>query len=214
MGPEGLPSGPIYKMIWKKNSYEKGPKLPFPKETKIFGLALGNIRNKEKADVLVLDDYERLKIVGPDGKDVWSGKDSYGGTTNFYETRKKYDPAYRYGPTGAPAWRVYIPGRVLVKNLDGGELHEVIINRNTTSSTRLFERVRWFDGGLIFDLVWDEATLTPNWRTKEIEGYISDFQVKDADNDGEEELVVSVVNLGAIFTRKGTSTILFYKLFK
>jgi TolB-like protein len=214
MGSEGLPSGPIYKMIWKKNSYEKGPKLPFPKETKIFGLALGNIRNKEKADVLVLDDYERLKIVGPDGKDVWSGKDSYGGTTNFYETRKKYDPAYRYGPTGAPAWRVYIPGRVLVKNLDGGELHEVIINRNTTSSTRLFERVRWFDGGLIFDLVWDEATLTPNWRTKEIEGYISDFQVKDADNDGEEELVVSVVNLGAIFTRKGTSTILFYKLFK
>jgi TolB-like protein len=213
MGSEGLPSGPIYKMVWKKNSYVKGPKMPFPKGTKIFGLALGNIRSKDKLDLLVLDDFERLNIVGPDGKPLWSSKDSYGGTINYYDTRKKFDMGYHYGAVGAPAWRVFIPGRVLIKNLDGGELSEVIINKNTASSTRLFDRIRMYDGGAINDLVWDERTLIHNWKTREIEGYISDFQVKDVDNDGEEELIVAVVDLGQILTRKGTSTILFYKLF-
>jgi TolB-like protein len=210
MGSDGLPSGSIYKFIWKKNSYEKGPKMPFPKETKIFGLALGNIRSKEKLDLIVLDDLERLRIFAQDGKYLWSSKDNYGGTNNFYDTKKKADIAYRGSP---PPWRVFIPGRILIRNLDGGELQEVIINKNTTSSTRIFDRVRNFDGGEIYDLVWDETTLIPNWKTRAIEGYISDFQVKDADNDGEEELVVAVVNLGDMFTRKGTSKILFYKLF-
>ena len=46
MGSDGLFSGPIYKLIWKKNSFEKGPKMPFPKETNIFGLAMGDIREQ------------------------------------------------------------------------------------------------------------------------------------------------------------------------
>jgi hypothetical protein len=37
--------------------------------------------------------------------------------------------------------------------------------------------------------------------------------VADVDNDGDEELVVAVVNLGSITDRKATSNILFFKLF-
>ncbi len=213
MGSDGLYSGPIYKFIWKKNSFEKGPKMPFPKETKIFSLAVGNIQSKEKLNLIVLDDSERLRMVGPDGKDVWNSRQKYGGTTNFYETRKKFDPVYRFGSQGAPAWRVYIPGRIVIKDLDGDGLHEVMINKNITSSTRFFDRIRSFDSGEIYDLVWEENSLTTNWKTKEIEGYISDFQIKDVDNDGEDELVVAVIDLGGVTTRTGTSRILFYKLF-
>ena len=63
MGSDGISVGPIYKFIWKKKSFEKGPKMPFPKETNIFGLALANIREKDKSDLIVLDDLERLRIV-------------------------------------------------------------------------------------------------------------------------------------------------------
>ncbi len=56
MGSDGLFTGPIYKFLWKKKSFEKGPKMPFPKETNIFGLALATIRNKETLDLIVLDD--------------------------------------------------------------------------------------------------------------------------------------------------------------
>ena len=187
--------------------------MPFPRETKIFSLALGNIQNKEKLNLIVLDDSDRLRMPGPDGRDVWSSRQKYGGTINFYETRKKFDPVYRFGSQGAPAWRVYVPGRIVIKDLDGDGLHEVMVNKNITSSTRFFDRVRSFDSGEIYDLAWEEGTLATNWKTKEIEGYISDFQIKDVDNDGEEELVVAVIDLGGITTRKGTSKILFYKLF-
>jgi hypothetical protein len=114
---------------------------------------------------------------------------------------------------GTLPWRVYIPGRVLVRDLDGDGLNEVIINKNDTSGTRLFEHIRSFDSGRIHDLVWEEDGLTLNWKTRETKGYISDFQVKDVDNDGEPELVVSVVDSGTATTRTGTSKIYFYKLF-
>jgi hypothetical protein len=214
MGSDGLYSGPIYKFIWKKKSFERGPKMPFPKGTEIYSIALGNIRSKEALDLLAIDDSERLRIVGQDGRDIWSSRQKYGGTANFYDTRKKFDWSYRFGPSGAPAWRVYIPGRILTKDMDGDGFHEVIINKNVSSTMRILDRIRTFDSGEIYNLVWDEGTLSTNWKSKEIEGYISDFQVKDADNDGEEDLVVAVIDLGGIMARKGTSKILFYKLFK
>jgi hypothetical protein len=208
-GSEGLPVDPIYRMVWKKKSFERGPKMNFPKETMIFGLALANIRSKETTDLLALDDSEWLRVVAPDGKNLWSNKGNYGGTTNFYDTQKKRVEGDRY----PPPYRVYIPGRIVVKDLDGDGLSEVIVNRNSVSTLRLLERVRWFDRGGIHNLVWEENALTTNWKTREIEGYISDFQVKDADNDGEPELVVGVIDLGGIATRTGTSKIYFYKLF-
>ena len=211
MGSDGLFTGRIHKFLWKNKSFEKGPKMPFPKETNIFGLALATLRSKETSDLIVLDDLERLRIVAPNGKNLWRSNERYGGGTNSYDTEKKRDMSFRYG--NSPPWRVYIPGRILIRDLDGDGLNEVIINRNDTSGTRLFDRIRLFDSGEIYNLVWQDGTLTTNWKTKKIDGYISDFQVKDVDNDGEAELVVSVVDLGGITTRKGTSKIYFYKLF-
>jgi TolB-like protein len=207
---EGIPSGPIYKFVWKKKSFEKGPKMDFPKETSIFGLAYANIRDKDKPDVIVLDNLERLRIVAPDGKNLWSSRDNFGGTNNFYDTTKKRDPGYR---GAAPPWRVFIPGRIIAKDLYGDGSYEVIINKNLTSGTRLFDRARNFDKGEIYGLVWDEDNLITNWKTREINGYITDFQVKDADNDGEEDLVISIINPGTITGKKATSNILFFKLF-
>ena len=68
MGSEGIPAGRIYKFIWKKKSFEKGDKMPFPRGTKIFGLAMGNVRSKETTDIIMLDDKDRLKILSSDGK--------------------------------------------------------------------------------------------------------------------------------------------------
>jgi hypothetical protein len=171
---------------------------------------VADVRTQGTFDNVILDDSERLGIVSPDGKFSWRSRILYGGTNNFYETKKKIDPVYGWKTPG-PDWRVYIPGRIIAKDLDGDGLKEVIINRNHRSS-RLAERVRSYDSGEIYSLIWQGGTLDMHWKTREINGYISDFQVKDVDNDGDEELVVAVVDLGSI-SEKVTSNILFFKLF-
>ncbi len=210
MNAEAVIEGPIYKFVWKKKSFEKGPKLPFPKESRIFGITFANIRNKETMDVLTLDDFDRLRLLSNDGKQIWVSRDRFGGTNNSYDTRKKKDIAYR--PGAEPAWRVYIPGRILIRDLDGDGINEVVINKNHRDM-RIFDRIRSFDKGEVFNLIWEENALITNWKTRDIEGYFSDFQVKDVDNDGEPELVVSLINTESVLSRKGTSNVLFFKLF-
>jgi len=91
-----------------------------------------------------------------------------------------------------------------------------MVIKNESKTGRLFDRVRSFEKGEIQNLIWEEGALETNWKTREIKGYISDFQVKDADNDGEEELVVAVVPPAeetGILSREKRSNILFFKLF-
>ncbi|MEW6376649.1 MAG: hypothetical protein AB1502_12770, partial [Thermodesulfobacteriota bacterium] len=104
-----------------------------------------------------------------------------------------------------------------IRDLDGDGIPEVIINRNEFSTGTLFKRVRVFETGEIYNLVWEENSLTTNWKTREIKGYIADYQVKDADNDGNEELVVAVIppeeEITGHLSSKYRSNILFFKIF-
>jgi hypothetical protein len=211
MGSEGIFVGPIYKFVWKKTSFEKGPKMNFPKETKIFGLTVADIRGQGASDVIMLDDSDRLKILSTDGKFSWRSREKFGGSAIYYDTLKKKPDGFR--PQEAPPWRALIPGRILIKDIDGDGINKVVINKNYSSG--VFERVRTFDSGEIHCLIWHDGNLTTNWKTREIPGYLVDYQLKDADNDGEVELVLGVVNsMGSgMLGDKGTSNILFFKLF-
>jgi hypothetical protein len=212
-GSETMFSGPIYKFVWKKNSFEKGPEMPFPKGTIVFGLAKGEIRSKGTSDFILIEDSGRLTIVGPDGKSIRAGGERYGGTNNTLNNTANMLLQSVVEGTYGNEWRVYIPERILIKGLNGDGLNEVIVQKNISSTTNVFDKLRLFEKGEIYGLVWDEeGAFTTRWKTKEINGYISDFQIKDVANDGEEELVVAVVDLGGIMTRKGTSKILFFKL--
>ena len=232
MGSEGIPTGPIFKFIWKKKSFEKGPKLTLPDMTKVsgftvgdargknemmvFGFTMGDVRGTGKNDIITLDLTNRLTIVSEDGKIPWKSRQSFGGTNNFYDTKKKIDPDYR--PGTIPTWRVYINGRILVRDLMGNGVPQVIVNKNQFSSS-LFDRVRSFEKGEVYDLVWEDRALETNWKTREIDGYIADYQVKDVDNDGNEELVLAVITptyeegISGIFSRKLKSNVYFFKLF-
>jgi hypothetical protein len=64
----------------------------------------------------------------------------------------------------------------------------------------------------IQNLGWNGISLVENWRTKKIDGYLSDFQIKDVDNDGENELVVAVILRYDLMQVKTKSTVLIYEL--
>ena len=214
-GSEGLPVDPVYRMVWKKKSFEKGPKMPFPKGTGILGVATADIRGKGKSEFITFDKSDRLSILSEDGKRQWTSIDRFGGTDNYYETKKKKHDDFR---DDSP-WRVYIPGRVLIKDLNGDGFPQIIVNKNDPT-TWLFERARTYEKGEIYCLTWDESELATSWKTRAFKGYIADYQVKDVDNDGNEELVVAVVGsddtregISGLLSNKKISNIYFFKLF-
>ena len=53
--------------------------------------------------------------------------------------------------------------------------------------------------------------MVENWRTKKISGYVADYQFKDIDNDGENEVVLALV-LATGGSTKGRSVIVSYSL--
>jgi TolB-like protein len=211
---EGLPSGYIYRMVWKKDSFERGPRMPFPPETMVFSVGMGNIRGTGKTDLLFLTSSGYLNMCSEDGKVVWKGGERFGGTTTFYDTQKKKYDVYRT-PITVP-YRVFIPGRIIVKKATGEEYSEVIINRNEFSAS-ISERARIIDKAMVYGLFWNENRLSTDWESMEIRGYIADYQVKDVANTGEEDLVVAVVlpaegGVSGMFTKKIESVIQFFKL--
>jgi TolB-like protein len=214
-GSEGLPVDPVYRMVWKKRSFEKGPKMPFPKETNIFAVAMADLRGEGKPEFITLDQFDRLNVLSENGKIKWKSSDHFGGTDIFYDTKRKKRDDYR----DDTPWRVYIPGRILVKDLNGEGIPQVIVNKNELV-TRIIERSRMFETGEIHGLIWEESGLVSDWKTRALRNYVADFQVKDADNDGNEELVVAVVGseetgegISGLLSKKTVSNIFFFKLF-
>jgi TolB-like protein len=214
-GSEGLAVNPVYRMVWKKKSFEKGPKMRFPNDTTIYGVTMADLRGNGKPDFITVDKYDRLNIHSEDGKVQWRSTDKFGGTNNFYETQKKGDYTLGRNP---PPWREFVPGRILVKDLEGTGVPQVIINKNEFGAGRVFEKIKVYEKGEIHGLVWEENDLVTEWKTRQIKGYIADFQVMDVDNDGNPELIVAVVapaigDVSGVLSRKSLSNIYFFKLF-
>ncbi len=218
-GSDGLPVDPIYRMVWKKKSFEKGPKMNFPSGTMIFGFTMADLRGKGKPEIIALDKFDRLNIFSEDGKGQWKSGDRFGGTNNYYDTKRKADTGSR--PDDPRAFRVFIPGRVLTRDLYGDGTPQIIVNRNEFSSGKLSERIRTYEKGEIHGLIWEEEGLTASWKTREIKGYIADYQIRDVENNGNEELVVAVVApadseegiITGILSPKSRSNIYFFKLY-
>ena len=220
-GSDGLPTDPVYKMVWKGKSFERGPKMDFPKDIGVFGLTMADIRGKGKPEIIRFDGTDHLSIFSDKGKVVWRSFELFGGTSQSYDTKKKLQDDYR----DDTPWRVYIPGRILVKDLNRDGVPQLIVNKNEFSTGRTFTRVRVYERGEVHCLVWDEneKTLVTDWKTRELKGYLADYQVNDVDNEGNEDLVVALVNpatsedgertIKDVFSRKYTSQVLFFKLF-
>ena len=69
---------------------------------------------------------------------------------------------------------------------------EIIVIRNLTPVGNFFKREKVFSGGEIQVLVWSGSMFIERWKSKEIQGYVADFQVQDFDTIPGKELIVMV----------------------
>jgi TolB-like protein len=208
---------PIYEIVWQNGDYREGQKMRIPQGLSVYGLTLDKLGSSGEERIIALDDYDymciyektdkplsRVAVVGGSDEFIWKSEGVFGGSNTVIESMN--DPN---ADTGDPYH--YINLRILTYDTNKDGKREIIIVKNLSSTNRLLQRVKLFTSAEVYDLEWDGMGIVENWRTKKISGYIADYQFKDIDNDGENEVVLALVLSvgGAIRDR---SVIVAYKL--
>ena len=195
-------------------SYKNGKLLPdqrydLPRNVTVYGFNLVDIEKTDEKDVLFIDESEYLRIVSPSGELKWKSDDQYGGSDKYFERYFEKDAT---SEKNISKKKNYVQPRILVMDTNKDDEKEIIIGRNDSQTGRIFKDTRMYHKSEIQNLGWNGISLVENWRTKKIDGYLSDFQIKDVDNDGENELVVAVILRYDLMQVKTKSTVLIYEL--
>ncbi|MCX5818984.1 MAG: VCBS repeat-containing protein, partial [Deltaproteobacteria bacterium] len=208
---------PIYEIVWQNGEYREGPKMRIPQGLSVYGMTLDKLGSGGADKVITLsdDDYicvyeqsdkplSRIAVFGGSNEFIWKSEDVFGGSNTVIESMKgsnvNSDEPYSY-----------INLRILTYDTNKDGKREIIIVKNLSASGRTFQRVKLFTSAEVYDLEWDGMGMVENWRTKKINGYVADYQFKDIDNDGENEVVLALV-LSVGGTIKEKSVIVSYKL--
>ncbi len=196
-GPrEQLFKGAVMPLIWKDGALAEDIPLNLPRNLKVLDFTLGDILNSGQETIAKFTRTDKVRVLGPKGSEEWESTTEYGGNPIYIEysawvTRKTdFHKRDRY----------YIPQRILVADLDQNGQNELIVVKNSDATGRTFERFRLFKNGQIECLEWNTLGFDLKWRTQQVGGYISDYNIGDLNNDGRDELVFSVASkTGPIF---------------
>lgn len=212
-GPVDPFSGAVEELIWLNGKYEPISPVEVPRDLNIFAFAMGDVLNNGSEMIVAFNENDRLQILDKTGRREWKSSEPYGGSMEYLvlePTRKETDEGTEQDVGKA---RLYLPQRIFIKDLDRDAKQEVLVVKNYSSTGRLFARFRHFGSSEITSLSWDGLGLGLNWKTRKVEGYMSDFAIADFDNDREEELIALVVmSRGAPVVQNAKSAIISYNL--
>ena len=208
---------PIYEIVYQNNEYRDGKKMKIPQGLSVYGLTLDKLGSSGAEKIITLNDYDyiciyeqtdrplsEIAVVGGSDEFIWKSEEVFGGSNTIVESLKganvSIDDPYDY-----------INLRILTYDTNKDGKREVIIVKNLTPSGRTFQRIKLFTSAEVYNLEWDGMGMVENWRTKKISGYVADYQFKDIDNDGDNEVVLALV-LSVGGSLRGRSVIVAYKL--
>ncbi len=210
----------IYEIIWKNGKYVHDQKMKIPVGLSVYGLTIADVGTGGGEKVIALDELDYLCIFEKTNKHIsriftlgfsanediiWRSNDHFGGSNNLISNadKKKSEDDYEK--------MFYANLRILTFDTNNDGKKEIIIVKNISSTGRLFKNLNLFTASEIYNLEWDGLGMIENWRTKKINGYVTDYAFKDVDNDGKPEIVLALVlSVGA--SLKNRSVIVVYEL--
>ncbi len=213
---------PIHEIRWQGGEYREGQKMRIPEGLSVYGLTMDKLGSSgtEKVIVLNQDDYlnifeqtdkplSRVVILGGSQEFLWKSDDVFGGSNTYIDPNEGRNELKKdYADDN---FITYINLRIVTYDTNKDGKREIILVKNISTAARTFQRVKVFTSAEIYNLEWDGMGMVENWRTKKISGYVADYQFKDIDNDGENEVVLALV-LATSMTTKGRSVIVSYSL--
>jgi TolB-like protein len=219
-------STPIYQIAWEGGHYREGKKMMIPVGLSVYGLAMDSLTvsspasGSEKIIAIDEDDYlniysqtdkplVKLQTFGGSNERLWRSDDVYGGSNNSIEMTALYGTSSIN--QDRPDKNAYINPRIITYNVSRDGKKGIIIVKNISTAARLFRNVKAFSSSELYDFEWDGLGLLENWKTRKINGYVADYQLKDIDNDGQKEIVLALVLASGQFVTN-SSVIVVYKL--
>jgi TolB-like protein len=209
---------PIHEAVWSDGKYREGSRMKIPEGLPVYGLTLDTIEPGKPERVVCLDDFDylrvyektdkllqKLSVFGGAPEFLYKSDDTFGGSNIYVEmpTKAVYSDV-NYPPQ-------YINLRIIPYDTNKDGKKELILIKNISSVGGVMSRIKLYVSSEVYNLEWDGLGFLENWKTRKINGYVADYQVKDIDNDGKDEIVMALVlSVGA--TLKTNSVVVSYKL--
>ena len=194
---------PIHEIVWKNGAYAEGQKMKIPEGLSVYGLTLDKLGSSgaEKIIALNSDDYicifeqtdkplSRVAVFGGSSELLWKSDEQYGGSNTYIDPMSSGGFSSKSDDADVIH---YINLRILTYDTNKDGKREIIVVKNLSSAARTFQRLKLYTGAEVYNLEWEGTGMVENWRTKKISGYVADYQFKDIDNDGENEVVLALV---------------------
>jgi TolB-like protein len=173
----------VYLLKREGSRISKVEPLDLPDMANIFNFVQGKITSSGNDTVVLSPATEYLFMFDSEGNEIWRSEEEFGGSD-----------VHMTVPGTAPAeekW-IHLSSPILLWDIDKDGSNEVVICQNKSAVRRMLEKERFFTSGIVYFLHWDKVNLSTKLKTKKMGGPVSSYVIKDVDNDGTPELVISV----------------------
>ncbi|MEW6502125.1 MAG: FG-GAP-like repeat-containing protein [Thermodesulfobacteriota bacterium] len=204
----------VFRLDLVKGDLVKGAQVQLPEWVNVFDFAIADLDSDGSNEVVAIDQYDRLVVAKQSGTTLWKSDDFFGGTNRFIGGRSAMGQKGAMDDTGDPEGRTYIPSRMVIADLNKDGVVDVLVNKNLSTSSRLFKNMKNYPSGELHALTWNGIALTEIWRTRKIDGYIADYLLRPDKKEPTAELLVGLVlrqgDLDLVSSKN--STVLMYNL--
>lgn len=197
--------GTSFKFIWKDGEPVAAGECSLPGGVSPFGSSRFDIDGEPPEEFIAFSrgifsfNFQLIVLTGT-GRILWKDPEGFGGEPNSFERTLVGDNTVTAEP---------IPLRVYSGHINNDRRTDILVPRNT-KKPGLLSALTTYSQGEMLCLSWDGVSLSQNWSSRILEGFIPDFLVTDIDGDGELELLVVTVSFPG-FSGKARNSIRVYK---
>ncbi|MFZ5797934.1 MAG: FG-GAP-like repeat-containing protein [Thermodesulfobacteriota bacterium] len=198
----------LYVLSLNNGSLNRGERLPLPGKVNLFNFAYADLDGDGQKEVVALDDSFKLQVIRG-GAVSWKSEERFGGTKRYLggEPRMMPGTSRSRNPEvdgmGDRYKEIYVPSRILVTDVDHDGADDIILNLNPSTLTTVLPRSIQYLSGTMVGLKWNGLGLEEMWRTRKIDGYVVDYQVKSQamklkEGEADELFIGIVLNSGTL----------------
>lgn len=165
--------GAIFQMRFSsKKELAEEKRLELPQGANLPGLTVADITGDGRPETLLINNRNRLQVYSLGGALLWTSAETFGATDHFFGTLTSPNNA-----ADSEESTRYIPTRIVVADLDSDGTSDVLVCNNRLETVPFMANLRYFDGGSLVAMKWQNSGLTRLWETRKLTNTLVNYQV-------------------------------------